>query len=214
MWPELYQATLETLWMVCVSGLLSILIGLPLGILVFYTGPQRPTQNPSVHFLLNAIINIGRSLPFIILMIAVIPFTRFLTGTSIGTHAAIVPLTLAAIPFYARLSYTAFSELPAGLHELAASLGASAWQTCRFILFPEACPALLSGVILTVINLIGYSAMAGAVGGGGLGSLAIHYGYQRFNTEVMLATVIVLILLVQIVQWIGDWALRRLMQRT
>ena len=205
MWAELLlPATVETLWMVTVSGVLTILIGLPFGVLTFYTSPEQPLENPAVYFFCNMIINIGRSLPFIILMIAVIPLTRLLVGTSIGTHAAIVPLTLAAIPFYARLTQTAFAELPSGMQELAASLGASHWQTCRYILFQEASPALLSGIILTLINLIGYSAMAGAVGGGGLGSLAIHYGYQRFNIEVMVATVILLILLVQLVQWVGD----------
>ncbi len=209
---ELFKATLETLFMVGTSGVFALLFGLPLGILLVYTAPDRPLNAPLLYNSFNLILNIGRSLPFIILMIAVIPLTRFLIGTSIGTLAAIVPLSLAAIPFYARLAQSALLELPKGLFELAASLNATPWKTLWYILLPEARPALIAGGTLTVINLIGYSAMAGAVGGGGLGSLAINYGYQRFEPSVMIATMFVLLALVQGAQELGDYWVRQFLE--
>lgn len=207
------EATLETLVMVGASSLIAFLLGLPLGILLFYTQAEHPLANASIYRLLNALVNVGRSLPFIILLIALLPFTRWLVGSSIGTLAAIVPLSVAAIPFYARLAQTALLELPSGLLELAFTLNASPLQTLRYILLPEARPSLIAGFTLTLINCVGYSAMAGAVGGGGLGSLAIHYGYQRFDVSVMIGTVVILIVLVQLLQWLGDKAALHFSQR-
>lgn len=209
----LLDALLETLLMVAVSSTLATLVGVPLGVVLVVTGPGHIRQNPAVHRTLGAIVNAGRSTPFIILLVAVIPLTRLLVGTSIGTAAAMVPLTLAAIPFVARLAEAALREVDPGLVEAAQAMGASPWQIVQKVLVPEALPGLVATVTITVVNLIGYSAMAGAVGGGGLGDLGIRYGYQRFLPEVMLAVVVVLIVLVQAVQSAGDRLARRLNKR-
>lgn len=206
---ELLNATGETLWMVFIAGGLACLLGLPLGMLLFATGKKSLWFHPYVHRSLALLINITRSIPFIILMLAVIPFTRWLTGTSIGTQAAIVPLTLAAIPFFARLVESNLQELPLGLLETGEAMGASAWQVFAYILLPEAKASLIQSSTLTFVNLIGYSAMAGTVGGGGLGDLAIRYGYQRFDFQVMLVTLLILIVLVQLFQQLGDTLTRR-----
>ncbi|NLY52708.1 MAG: ABC transporter permease, partial [Firmicutes bacterium] len=195
-WRLIWQATGETLYMVGVAVVLAEAIGLPLGIILVTTERGHILENPFVNRVLATIINIGRSIPFIILMVAIIPFTRMLVGTSIGTTAAMVPLTVAAIPFVARLVETALKEVDGGVVEAALALGASPFQIIWKVLIPEALPSLVSGVTITAVNLIGYSAMAGAVGGGGLGDLAVRYGYQRFRTDIMLATVIILIVLV------------------
>ncbi|MDH2433882.1 ABC transporter permease [Pokkaliibacter sp. MBI-7] len=199
----------ETLYMVAVSGGLSALLGIPLGILLYTTKSGRMLQNPWLHRLLGIVINATRSVPFIILLVAIIPFTRWIVGTSIGTTAAIVPLTLGAIPFVARITEGALNEVPGGLIEAAQAMGATPWQIVRKVLLAEAMPGLIHGLTLMLITLIGYSAMAGAIGGGGLGDLGIRYGYQRFDSSMMISTVVILIVLVQLVQSLGDWLVRR-----
>ncbi len=208
-WPLLWQATLETFQMVLPAALIAEVLGLALGVLLTLTRPGGLLANRLVNRVLDAIVNIGRSLPFIILLVLLIPFTRLITGTSIGSTAAIVPLTIAAIPFVARLVDGALYGVPGGVIEAARAMGASTGQIVHKVLLPEARPALIQSFTVMLVNLIGYSAMAGAIGGGGLGDLAIRYGYQRFETDVMIATVIVLLLLVQGVQWLGDWAASR-----
>ncbi len=200
-------ATGETLYMVLASTLFAILLGLPLGTLLFTTAKVKP--NPAVNRVIAAIINISRSIPFIILLVALIPFTRLLVGTSIGLHAAIVPLTLGATPFFARLVDNVYQSLPSGLIETGYAMGASTWQMIRQILLPEAMPSLIHATTVTAITLVNYSAMAGTVGGGGLGDLAIRYGYQRFNVGVMLGTVVILVVIVQLLQTGGDRLARR-----
>lgn len=203
-WALLLQALWETLYMVAASGSLSFLLGIPLGILLYSTRPGRISENHLANTCLASIVNAGRSIPFIILMVAIIPLTRLLTGTSIGTTAAIVPLTIAAIPFVARIAEGALNEVPLGLVEAAQSMGASPFQIVVRVLLPEARPGLINGMTITSVTLVSYSAMAGAIGGGGLGDLGIRYGYQRFDGAIMLATVIVLISLVQLIQAAGD----------
>ena len=200
----LVKAILETLYMVFISGFLSISCGLVLGSFLFITAKKRALENTFIQRVLSFIVNLTRSVPFIILMISVIPLTRLLIGTTIGTNAAIVPLTIAAIPFFARVCENALAEVPSGLIEAADAMGVSTWQMVTKVLIPESLPALIRGATLTIIGLIGYSAMAGVVGGGGLGELAVNYGYQRFNVLVMLETVIILIVLVQLIQLLGD----------
>lgn len=202
----LLPATGETLHMVGLATLFTVLVGLPLGVLLGY-GPA------AVRPVLGAIVNVGRSVPFVILMIAVIPLTRALLGTSIGTAAAVVPLTVGAIPFLARLVEGALHDVDPGLTEAGHAFGATRVQIVARILLPEALPALVRGLTVTAVALVGYSAMAGVIGGGGLGYLAIRYGYQRFETDVMLATVAVLVALVQLVQLTGDRLARRLDRR-
>lgn len=213
MWQMLLQATTETLYMVCVSGLIAALGGLPLGAVLYATREGRPWARPGLHNVLSVIVNITRSVPFIILMIALIPITRFLVGTSIGINAAIVPLAIGALPFYARLAESAFNEVSHGLVEAGLAMGATPVQVMTRILLPEALPGLINGLTITLIALVGYSAMAGTIGGGGLGALAINYGYNRFNIEIMLATVVVLIVLVQALQMMGDWTVHRLLHK-
>ena len=204
---NLLQATGETLYMVFLSTLLSVIFGLPLGTWLFACKNLR--SKPRLYQVLNAIINITRSIPFIILLIALIPFTRLLVGSSIGLHAAIVPLTLGAIPFFARLTDNVYNTLPGGLIEAGESMGGNPMQIIQLILIPEALPAIVQAVTILMITLVNFSAMAGTVGGGGLGDLAIRYGYQRFNPSVMLYTVIILIIIVQVLQWGGDRLSRR-----
>jgi D-methionine transport system permease protein len=209
--PDLiWQATLETLQMVGVSTLVTVPAGLILGVLLLITDRGGLLPAPVVNRVLGAVVNVGRSVPFIILLVAVIPLTRALVGTTIGTTAAIVPLALATIPFYARIVETALREVAPGLVEAALSAGATHRQVVTKVLIPEALPSLVSGLTITVIGVIGYSAMAGAVGGGGLGDVAIRYGYQRYDTEVTIATVVVLVVLVQLIQTVGDRVARHL----
>jgi D-methionine transport system permease protein len=207
---SLWEASVETFYMVGVATVFTILLGLPLGVLLVITDRRQIWESPQLNRVLAAIVNIGRSLPFIILLVAVIPLTRAIVGTTIGSTAAIVPLTLAAIPFFARVVETALREIERGLVEAAQSMGATTWQIIAKVLLPEAMPSLVLGLTITIIGLLGYSAMAGAVGGGGLGDLAIRYGYQRFETEVMIATVVLLVVLVQGIQMLGDAAARRI----
>ena len=209
----LWSATRETLQMVGTATVLATLAGLPLGILLTATGPRHILEQPLLHRVLGGVVNIGRSLPFIILMVAIIPFTRAVVGTSIGTSAAIVPLTVAAVPFVARLVDGALREVDPGVIEAAISMGASPPQIIYKVLIPEALPALVLAVTLTAVNLVGYSAMAGSIGGGGLGDLAIRYGYQRFRGDIMLLTVIILVVLVQGIQMLGDRIANKLYHR-
>jgi D-methionine transport system permease protein len=211
---ELFARSLwETLAMVGISGVAGALIGVPLGVLLRLTDSGGVLPNAGVNRVLGGVVNAVRSTPFIILLVAIIPFTRLLTGSSIGTAAAVVPLTLAAAPFIARLVEASLREVDHGLVEAAQAMGASTWQIVRKVLLPEALPGILAGFTITLVSLTGYSAMAGAIGGGGLGDLGIRYGYQRFLPEVMLAVVIVLIAFVQAVQSLGDAAVRRLTRK-
>ncbi|MFJ3585627.1 methionine ABC transporter permease [Streptomyces sp. NPDC090127] len=213
MQPLLEQGTVDTLYMVLWATLVTVLGGLPLGILLVLTDKGGLLQNTVVNKVVGVIVNIGRSLPFIILLIALIPFTTFVVGTFIGPTAMIVPLAIGAIPFFARLVETAIREVDHGLVEAVQSMGGSVPTIIRKVLLPQALPSLVSGTTTTVIVLIGYSAMAGAVGGEGLGSKAITYGYQRFDTQFMLVTVVILIAIVTVVQLIGDLAVRLLARR-
>lgn len=208
LFAELCQATLETLQMVFFSGLFAGLFGIPIAVLLLITRRDGLLSQPLAYRCLSLIVNIARSIPFIILMIAIIPLTRFITGTSIGTTAAIVPLTLAAIPFVARVVEGALLEIPAGLQETGIVFGASVWQIITKIILPEALPGIINALTITMITLVGYSAMAGAVGAGGLGNLAINYGYQRFDIQVMIWTIVVLVLMVQLIQMMGDYLAR------
>ena len=207
------QATLDTLQMVAVAAGLGTVLGLPLGVFLATSKRGELFAAPVVNTVLGTLVNATRSTPFIILVVAIIPFTRLIAGTSIGTNAAIVPLTVAATPFIARLIEGAIREVDQGLVEAARSMGATPLQIVRKVLVPEALPAIALGLTLAIVSLIGFSAMVGAVGGGGLGDLGIRYGYQRFMPEVMAAVVAVLIVLVQTVQTIGDHLARRLNKR-
>lgn len=209
---ELLISTGETLYMVLISGLLAMLFGLPLGILLFSTRQTNLLPMPLLNKSLSILVNMARSIPFIILMLAIIPVTRFLVGTSIGTTAAIVPLSLAAMPFFARMIENNLNQLPSGLIETGLAMGASIWQIPT-ILLTEALPGMVGTLTTTFITLVGYSAMAGAVGGGGLGDLAIRYGYQRFDAVVMIITIAILIVLVQGIQHLGDYWAKRLNHR-
>lgn len=209
-WQMLIQSLGETVYMVGISVLLAELFGIPLGVILVITDKGGIAENRWINGILATVINIVRSIPFIILLVAIIPFTRMVVGTSIGTAAATVPLTVAAIPFVARIVESALKEVDSGVIEAAMSMGASTWQIITKVLIPEALPSLALGVTITTISLIGYSAMAGAVGGGGLGDLAIRYGYQRFRGDIMFLTVVVLILLVQALQMLGDLIAKRL----
>ena len=208
---ELFASSLwETLLMVGISGVAGSALGIPLGVLLRLTDQGGVLQNAGLNRVLGGIVNAVRSTPFIILLVAIIPFTRFITGSSIGTFAAIVPLTIAAAPFIARLVETSLREVDHGLVEAAQAMGASTSQIVFKVLLPEALPGIVAGFTITLVSLTGYSAMAGAIGGGGLGDLGIRYGYQRFLPEIMLAVVLVLIVFVQALQSLGDWAVRRL----
>lgn len=207
------DATGQTLYMVAVSGLIGTLIGLPLGVFLATSRAGELFAAPWLNTVLGLVVNAARSTPFIILVVAIIPFTRLVAGTSIGTNAAIVPLTVAAAPFIARLIEASIREVDQGLVEAARAMGASPLQIVAKVLLPEALPAITLALTLAAVSLLGYSAMVGAVGGGGLGDLGIRFGYQRFMPEVMAAVVIVLILLVQGVQTLGDGIARHLDKR-
>lgn len=214
MQPLLTQGTLDTLYMVLWSALVTVAGGLPLGVLLVLTDKGGLLQNTGVNKVVGVIVNIGRSLPFLILLIALIPFTTFVVGTFIGPTAMIVPLAIGAIPFFARLVETAIREVDHGLVEAVQAMGGSIPTIVRKVLLPQALPSIVSGTTTTLIALIGYSAMAGAVGGEGLGSKAVTYGFQRFENGFMIATVVVLILIVTVIQLIGDLAVRLLSRRT
>lgn len=205
MWGLLIDSFWETTYMVVVSTALATLIGLPLGVILTVTRSNHILPNTAINSVLGAIVNAARSTPFIILMVAIIPLTRFIVGSSIGTTAAIVPLTISAAPFVARIIESSLLEIDPGVIEAAQAMGASPMQIIMKVLLPEAMHSIVLGITLAIISLIGYSAMAGALGGGGLGDLAIRYGYQRFRLDIMIITVIVLIVMVQVMQSLGDY---------
>lgn len=208
------KALLQTLQMVAVAGVIGTIIGLPIGVFLATSGKGELFPAPAVNRIVGLVVNAARSTPFIILVVAIIPFTRFVTGTSIGTSAAIVPLTVATVPFVARLIEAAIREVDKGLIEAARAMGATPVQIVTKVLLAEARPGIVLALTMTLVSLIGYSAMVGAVGGGGLGDLGIRYGYQRFMPDVMLAVVVVLIVLVQAVQSVGDALARRFDKRS
>ncbi|GAB3205365.1 methionine ABC transporter permease [Marinactinospora thermotolerans] len=213
MWPVLWLGTLDTLYMVLWATLFTVLFGLPLGVLLVMTDRGGLTPAPAVKAVLGAIVNIGRSLPFIVLMVAVLSLTRFLTGTTLGPTAAIVPLSIGAIPFFARLVETALREVDRGVIEASHAMGARRLTIVAKVLLPEALPGLIAGLVMTIVALISYSAMAGAIGGGGLGDIAIRYGYQRFDDYYLWATVVFLVIVVQLIQSLGDVLVRRMSHR-
>jgi D-methionine transport system permease protein len=200
----------NTLYMVACSTLVAVLFGLPLGVILTITDRGHLKENLWLHQIIGSIVNIGRSFPFAILLVALIPLTRWIVGTSLGTTASIVPLSIAAIPFIARLVEASLKEVDKGMIEAAIVMGSTPWQIIRKVLIPESLPSLILAVTTTVINLIGYSAMAGTMGGGGLGKIAIQYGYQRFNVPLMVITVVILIILVQIIQVLGQTLARKI----
>ncbi|PYY79437.1 metal ABC transporter permease [Pseudomonas sp. TKO26] len=216
-WSELAQllltATGETLYMVFLASLFTLLIGLPLGVLLFISRPGGLRPMPRLNRLLGALVNLGRSLPFVVLLIALIPLTRLVVGTTLGSTAAVVPITIGAFPFFARIVENALDEVDKGRIEAILAMGGHIGHVIFKALLPEALPALLAGLTLTLVMLIGFSSMAGVIGGGGLGDLAIRYGYQRFNNQIMVATVLILVLLVQGVQSAGDRLVRALAHR-
>ncbi len=203
----------ETLLMVGLAGMMGAAIGVPLGVALRLTDRGGVIENAAFNRIVGTVVNAVRSTPFIILLVAIIPFTRLITGSSIGTAAAVVPLTVAAAPFVARLVEASLREVDAGLIEAAQAMGATTSQIVFKVLLPEAVPGIVAGLTITLVSLTGYSAMAGAIGGGGLGDLGIRYGYQRFLPEVMVAVVLLLIVFVQAVQSLGDWWVRRLSHR-
>ncbi|MFB6327475.1 methionine ABC transporter permease [Pantoea deleyi] len=209
----LLNATGETLYMVLLAALFTVAIGLPVGVLLFLTRPQGLLPNRAIALLLNTLVNTGRALPFVVLLIALIPVTRLLVGTTLGSTAAIVPITLGAFPFFARIVENALDEVDRGRIEAVVSMGGTLWHIVSRVLLPEALPALVAGITLTIVMLIGFSAMAGVVGGGGLGDLAIRYGYQRFDNQIMAATIVVLLALVMLIQKLGDRLVRSLAYR-
>ena len=206
----LTKALGETVYMVAVSMIIATLLGVPLGVLLQTTKKGGILEAPALNKAVGGVVNAVRSIPFIILMVAIIPFTRLVVGSAIGTTAAMVPLVIAAIPFIGRQVETSLTEVPYGLVEAALSVGATPVQIIRRVLLPEAMPSIIQQLTTVVISLVGESAMAGAIGGGGLGDLAIRYGYQRFRPDVMIATVIILIVLVQLVQFLGNLLAKRL----
>lgn len=209
----LIETSWETIVMVMVSGVFAIALGLPLAVVLRETAPGGMYEHKLVNQVIGGIVNAGRSVPFIILLVAIIPFTRWLVGSSIGTAAAIVPLAVAAIPFIARLFEGALMEVPSGLIEAAKSMGAKPWQIVVKVQLPEALPGLINAITITLVTLVSYSAMAGVVGGGGLGDVGIRYGYQRFDAGVMMITIVLLVAFVQLIQSIGDATVRRVNHR-
>ncbi|MDT1010983.1 methionine ABC transporter permease [Plesiomonas shigelloides] len=204
----LFKALGETLTMVLVSGAIGLALGIPLGVVLFISKPGQIKEHALLNKALGTVVNIGRSIPFIILIVSIIPLTRLLVGTSIGTMAAVVPLAIGATPFIARLVEGALMEIPSGLVEAARAMGASPLQIIVKVMLPEALPGIINGITITLVTLVGYSAMAGAVGGGGLGDVGIRYGYQRFDGTVMLVVVAILVLLVQVIQSVGERLVR------
>lgn len=203
-WYEIWLASLDTLMMLGGSLLFTVLLGLPLGVLLFLTSPRQLFENRAVYSLLSLVVNVLRSLPFIILLIVMIPFTVLITGTSLGVAGAIPPLVVGATPFFARLVETALREVDRGIIEATQAMGATPRQIVVNALLPEARPGIIAAITVTAITLVSYTAMAGVVGAGGLGDLAIRFGYQRFQTDVMVVTVVLLLVLVQILQTVGD----------
>ena len=209
----LWEGVLDTLYMTVVATVLSYVFGMVMGVLLVICRKDGIAPRPVFYAALDMVVNLTRSFPFLILMIAVIPFTRFLVGTTIGNNATVVPLVIAAAPFVARLIEASLLEVDSGVVEAAQSMGASTWQIIIKVLLPEALPSLLNGSAVAAITILGYSAMSGAVGGGGLGKLAIMYGYNRYQTDIMFATIVLLIVIVQLFQMLGNWATKRFDKR-
>ena len=203
-WPEIFQALLDTIIMVGGAFICTLVLALPLGVVMYLSASGNLHSNSWLYRVISFVINIIRSVPFIILLITVLPLTAFLTGTTLGVRGALPPMVIAAVPFLARLVEIALREVDKGLIESGQAMAATTWQTIRHILLPEARPALVAAATVTAIALIDYTAMAGVVGGGGLGDLAVRYGYQRFQTDVMVVTVVLLVLIVQLIQFGGD----------
>lgn len=212
-WPEIARATRDTLLMLFGSMALTVVFGVPLGVLLYLSGKGRLAANPVLNAVLSLIVNILRSVPFIILLIVMLPVTVLLVGTSLGVAGAIPPLVVGAAPFYARLVETALREVDKGVVEATQAMGGSTFQIVTRALLPEALPGIIAGATVTAIALVSYTAMAGVVGAGGLGDLAIRFGYQRFQTDVMVVTVVLLLVLVQILQMIGDAVVARVSHR-
>lgn len=210
----LLAGTWDTIYMTLAATFFSYVFGIVMGVILTITRKGGICPHAVVYSCLDVVVNVTRSFPFIILMIAVIPFTRFLVGTTIGNNATIVPLVLAAAPFVARLVESSLLEVDHGVVEAAQSMGATTWQIVSKVLVPEALPSLINGSAVSAITILGYSAMAGAVGGGGLGKLAIMYGYNRYQTDIMIITVVLLIVIVQVFQSIGNWATRKCDKRS
>lgn len=209
----LLQGTLDTLYMTLASTLIAYLIGIPLGVILVVTRKDGICPAPKTNAVLGTIVNIMRSVPFLILIIVLIPFTRFVVGTSIGATATVVPLIVGAAPFIARMVESSLLEVDAGVVEAAQAMGASPWQIVTKVLLKEAVPSLITGAAIALTTILGYSAMAGAVGGGGLGDLAIKYGYHRYQTDVLLLTLVILIALVQIIQALGNGLAKKIDHR-
>ncbi|WP_326536732.1 methionine ABC transporter permease [Pseudorhodoferax sp.] len=204
-----FQALLETLAMVGVSAVIAIGVGLLLAIVLNVTGPRGVYARPRLHKGLSVTVNICRAIPFIILLVALLPVTRAIVGTTLGTWAAVVPLAANLIPFYARIAQVSLNEVDAGLVEAARAMGCRRWHIVRHVLLPEALPGIIGGMTVSVIAMVNASAMAGAVGAGGLGDLAIRYGYERYETRVMFEVIVILIALVSVLQFAGEWLARR-----
>lgn len=213
-WPLIAEATLDTLLMTGFSLLFTVLIGLPLGVALFLTGPKQFFANKVIYQSLSFVVNVLRSVPFLILLIVMIPLTRVLAGTSLGVQGSIPPLVASAAPFFGRLVENVLKELNPGVSEACRAMGANSWQTVFMALLPEAFTGILAAVLVTAITLVGYSAMSGVIGGGGLGDLALRFGYQRYQTDVMIVTVLILIILVQLIQMFGDYLIATLQKKT
>ena len=211
--PLITKAMGETVYMVALSMVIASIIGVPLGVLLHTTAKNQILECAVINTILGAVVNAVRSIPFVILMVAIIPLTRLLVGSSIGTTAAMVPLVLASVPFIGRQVETSLREIPEGIVEAAQAMGATPMQIITKVLLPEAMPNIVAQLTTVVISLVGESAMAGAIGGGGLGDLAIRYGYQRFRPDIMIATVVVLIIMVQVVQFAGNALAKKLDKR-
>lgn len=211
--PDLYKAFFQTLYMVGISLVAALILGLPIGIILFVTDKGLFLENRLTRVVLGFIVNMIRSVPFIILLVTLLPLTKLIAGTTIGPTAASVSLSVAAIPFFARLVETALREIDKGVIEAAVSIGATPWMIIKDVLLPEAKPGIVQGINITAISLVAYSAMAGTVGGGGIGDLAIRFGYYRYDNTVMFTTVIVLICLVQLIQYAGDFLAKQVDKR-
>ena len=211
--PQLWQATLETAYMTGFSLLFSTLLGLPLGILLVVTDKGGLFPNRWINSILGAVVNIFRSIPFMILLILLIPVSRLVVGSAIGWKAATVSLVIAAAPFVARLIETALREVDRGVIEAAQAMGATSWQIIFKVLLPESLPAIISGITVAAVTIVGYTAMAGAIGGGGLGHMAIRYGYQGFQPDITAVVTVILVIMVQLLQSAGDWLARRVDKR-
>lgn len=212
-WGDIGEASIDTLLMLAGSLVLTVAIGIPLGVLLFLSGKGRLSANPVLNAVLSFVVNVLRSLPFIILLIVMLPVTVLLVGTSLGVAGAIPPLVVGTAPFYARLVENALREVDHGVIEATQAMGGSTWQIVTRALLPEALPGIIAGATVAAIALVGYTAMAGVVGAGGLGDLAVRFGYQRFQTDVMVVTVVLLLVMVQILQMLGDWLVAKVSHR-